>query len=98
MLDEEKKQEIIEDFQLHEGDTGSSPVQIALLTAEIGELSEHLEEHPQDHSSRRGLLKKVGKRRKLLKYLEEEDPEEYAEVVKKLGLKQAKNINQEQQE
>ncbi|PSO45268.1 MAG: 30S ribosomal protein S15 [Parcubacteria group bacterium QH_9_35_7] len=98
MLDEQKKEEIIEEFQLHEDDTGSSPVQIAILTAEIGELSEHLEEHPQDHSSRRGLLKKVGKRRKLLKYLEEEDPQEYAEVVNKLDLKQAKNINTEQEE
>ncbi|MFB6225971.1 MAG: 30S ribosomal protein S15 [Candidatus Paceibacteria bacterium] len=96
MLDEKKKQEIIEEFQLHEDDTGSSPVQIALLTAEIGELSEHLENHPQDHSSRRGLLKKVGKRRKLMKYLQEEDPEKYAEVVNKLDLKQAKNVNTQQ--
>ena len=95
MLSTEKKEEIIEKFQLHEDDTGSSPVQIAILTAEIEELSEHLEDHPQDHSSRKGLLQKVGKRRKLMRYLKEDDPEKYADVVKELGLKQAKKIKTE---
>lgn len=92
MLDKQKKQDIIDKFKVHGDDTGSSQVQIALLTKEIEELSEHLKDHPKDHSSRRGLLKKVGKRRKLLKYLKEEDPEEHQKMIEELGLRQAKKL------
>ena len=92
MLDKQTKQDIIDKFKVHDDDTGSSQVQIALLTKEIEQLSEHLKDHPKDHSSRRGLLKKVGKRRKLLKYLKEDDPEEYKEIAEELGLRQAQKI------
>lgn len=90
MLSKKKKQGVIKKYQLHEGDTGSSEVQIAILSAEIDELVGHLKIHHKDHSSRRGLLKKVGERRRLLRYLSKEDPQSYGELVKKLKLKQAK--------
>lgn len=70
MLDKKAKEKIIKKFRVHETDTGSSQVQIAILTEEIKELTEHLQKHKHDFSSRRGLLKKVGERRKLLKYLQ----------------------------
>ena len=81
------KQEIIEKFQLHEGDTGSPEVQIALLTERINHLNEHLKEHKNDHHSRRGLLKMVGHRRSLLGYLQKVDIERYRAIVEKLGLR-----------
>ena len=90
MLAKDKKQKIIKKFQQHDGDTGSSEVQIAILSAEIDELAEHLKQHPKDHSSRRGLIRKVGERRRLLRYLKKENPVSYEELVKKLKLKQAK--------
>ena len=90
MLDKSKKARLIKKFQTHEGDTGSSEVQIAILTAEIDELVEHLKAHHKDHSSRRGLLRKVGERRRLLRYLKKENAASYEDVVKKLKLKQAK--------
>lgn len=90
MLAKDKKLKIIKKFQTHEGDTGSSQVQIAILSAEIDELAEHLKTHHKDHSSRRGLLRKVGERRRLLRYLKKEDAAGYEELVKKLKLKQAK--------
>ena len=90
MLAKGKKQRIIKKYQLHEGDTGSSEVQIAILSAEIDELVEHLKQHAKDHSSRRGLLRKVGERRRLLRYLKKENPTSHDELVKKLKLKQAK--------
>ncbi len=90
MLAKDKKQRVIKKYQLHEGDTGSSEVQIAILSAEIDELAEHLKVHAKDHSSRRGLLRKVGERRRLLRYLKKENPVSYEELVKKLKLKQAK--------
>lgn len=90
MLDKNKKQSVIKKYQLHAGDTGSSEVQIAILSAEIDELAEHLKAHPKDHSSRRGLLRKVGERRRLLRYLKKENPASYEQLVKKLKLKQAK--------
>lgn len=93
MLSQEEKEEIIDKFQKHEDDTGSSQVQIAILTAQIKQLSEHLENHPKDHSSRRGLLKKVGKRRRLLKYLKEEDPETHNWLAEELDLRKAKSID-----
>lgn len=92
MLSKEKKAKIIKKFQTHEGDTGSSEVQIAILTAEIDELVEHLKAHHKDHSSRRGLLRKVGERRRLLRYLKKENNKSYEELVKKLKLKQAKQL------
>ncbi len=92
MLDPVKKQSIINKFQTHKGDTGSSEVQIALLTAEIDELIEHLKLHPKDHSSRRGLLRKVGARRTLLRYLKKENPASHELLVKKLKIKQPKLI------
>ena len=90
MLAKDKKQKIIKKYQLHDGDTGSSEVQIAILSAEIDELVLHLKVHAKDHSSRRGLLRKVGERRRLLRYLKKENPAGYDELVKKLKLKQAK--------
>lgn len=83
----EKKQQIITDFAIHEGDTGSPEVQIALLTNRINELNEHLAVHKKDHHSRRGLLKMVGHRRNLLAYLQKNDIERYRAIVKKLGLR-----------
>ncbi len=86
-LAKEKKQEIIKKFGSHESDTGSASVQIALLTERIKYLTEHFKEHPKDFHSRRGLLKLVGRRRKLLKYLKKYNFEEYRKVIKELGLK-----------
>ena len=90
MLLKEKKQAVIKKFQQHAGDTGSSEVQIAILSAEIDELAEHLKQHHKDHSSRRGLLRKVGERRRLLRYLKKENPVSYEALGKKLKLKQPK--------
>ena len=81
------KQEIIAKYALHEGDTGSPEVQIALLTERINHLNEHLKEHHKDHHSRRGLLKMVGQRRNLLKYLRETDIERYRSLIARLGLR-----------
>ncbi len=85
--DGEKKQEIIEQFKRHENDTGSSEVQIALLTERINYLTEHLKTHRKDHHSRRGLLKMVGQRRSLLDYLRDTDVERYRSIIKKLSLR-----------
>ena len=86
MLDEEEKEEIIDKYQLHDRDTGSDEVQIALLTERINELLSHLDEHAKDKSSKRGLLKMVKKRKTLLKHLESESEERYEELVEKLDL------------
>ncbi len=95
MLAKDKKQSVIKKYQLHAGDTGSSEVQIAILSTEIDELAEHLKAHPKDHSSRRGLLRKVGERRRLLRYLKKENATSYEQLVKKLKLKQAKVLEAE---
>ncbi|NCN07892.1 30S ribosomal protein S15 [Candidatus Falkowbacteria bacterium] len=87
MIDKKKKAQIIKKFATHENDTGSSEVQIALLTEEIKNLTEHLKTHKKDFSSRRGLLRKVSERRKLLKYLQRENLESFEELAKKLKLK-----------
>lgn len=87
MLKGEEKQQIITDFETHTGDTGSPEVQIALLTRRITQLTEHLKTHKKDHSSRRGLLKMVGKRNSLLKYLTREDRTRYQQVIGRLGLR-----------
>ncbi len=83
----ERKQQIINEYRRDEKDTGSSEVQIALLTERINELTEHLKVHKKDNHSRRGLLKMVGKRRNLLNYLAKKDENAYKELVKKLGLR-----------
>lgn len=86
-MTKERKQEIINTYKRDDKDTGSSEVQIALLTERIAELTEHLKVHPKDNHSRRGLLKMVGSRRSLLKYLSDKDVERYREIVAKLGLR-----------
>ena len=87
MLTSRKKQNIIKESQLHDTDTGSAEVQIALTTRQIDELASHLKKHPKDNHSRRGLLGMVNKRRKLLRYLSEKSPIKHGRLVKKLGLK-----------
>ena len=87
MLTQEKKQEIIKEHAIHEGDTGSPEVHIAVLTARIQYLTEHLKEHKKDHHSRRGLLKMVGHRRRLLGYLYKTDIERYRAIITKLNLR-----------
>jgi small subunit ribosomal protein S15 len=86
-LTKDKKQELIGKFGREAGDTGSTEVQVALLTERINHLTEHLREHSKDHHSRRGLLMMVGKRRRLLRYLESADLERYRKVVADLGLR-----------
>ncbi len=86
-MDKARKAQLIEEFKLHEGDTGSPEVQIAILTVRINHLNEHLKIHKKDHHSRRGLLKMVGKRRGLLNYLMKKDIERYRAIVEKLGLR-----------
>lgn len=87
MLNKDQKQVIIEDFKIHESDTGSPEVQIAILTRRINDLNEHLKLHKKDHHSRRGLLKLVGQRRGLLNYLISKDVNRYREIIKKLNLR-----------
>lgn len=86
MLDKKAKEKIIEKFKTHDQDTGSAQVQIAILTAEIKDLTDHLKMHKKDFSSRRGLLRKVNERRKLLRYLLRETPKEHAKLVEKLKM------------
>ncbi|MCI5569492.1 MAG: 30S ribosomal protein S15 [Candidatus Alectryocaccobium sp.] len=87
MIAKEKKQEIIKEYARCEGDTGSPEVQIAILTARIQELTEHLKVNHKDHHSRRGLLKMVGKRRGLLDYLKQIDIERYRSLIERLGIR-----------
>lgn len=87
MLSKDRKTEIIERFKKHEVDTGSPEVQIGILTERINVLTEHLKVHTKDHHSRRGLLKMVGQRRRLLGYLQKQDVERYRTVIKDLGLR-----------
>jgi len=98
MLDKKNKEKIIKKFRVHDTDTGSSQVQIAILTEEIKELTEHLKNHKHDFSSRRGLLKKVSERRKLLKYLQKENAEQFKELAEKLKLKIAQKLIEEEEE
>lgn len=83
----DQKQEIIQAYKIHETDTGSPEVQIALLTTRINALTEHLKNNKKDHHSRRGLLKMVGHRRNLLNYLQKKDIERYREIIEKLGIR-----------
>ena len=87
MLTQEAKQEIMAKYAVHEGDTGSPEVQIAVLTARIQYLTDHLTQHKKDHHSRRGLLKMVGHRRRLLSYLYKKDIERYRSIIAKLNLR-----------
>lgn len=87
MLNKERKLELINEYKVHETDTGSPEVQIAILTKRINELNEHLKEHKKDHHSRRGLLKMVGKRRNLLRYLRNKDIERYRSLIEKLEIR-----------
>ena len=87
MLTKQKKQEIIGDFETHEGDTGSPEVQIAILTKRINELTDHFKTHRKDHASRRGLLKMVGTRSALLKYVRNKDVKRYQKIISRLGLR-----------
>jgi len=87
MLTTEEKEKIIKKYKLHEADTGSAEVQIALLTEEIKQLLSHLKKHPKDLHSKRGLLKMVSKRRSLLKYLKKESEKRYNKIIKAVGLK-----------
>ena len=87
MITKEIKEQIIKEYQLKEGDTGSPEVQVAILTYRINDLNEHLKVHKKDHPSRRGLLKMVGQRRNLLAYLKENDLERYRTLIARLGLR-----------
>ncbi len=87
MLAKQEKEKIIGDFEVHKSDTGSPEVQIALLTKKINDLTEHLKIHRKDHASRRGLLKMVGTRAALLKYVSKKDLKRYQEIISRLGLR-----------
>lgn len=86
-LNVETKKRLIEQFRVHDGDTGSPEVQIALLTERVNGLTEHFKQHAKDHHSRRGLLMLIGKRRALLEYLRTKDPERYRALIEKLGIR-----------
>ena len=92
MITREIKEQIIKEYQLKEGDTGSPEVQIAVLTYRINDLNEHLKVHKKDHHSRRGLLKMVGQRRNLLAYLKDKDLERYRTLIARLGLRKQYSI------
>ncbi len=98
MLDKKAKQRLINRFKVHETDTGSPQVQIAILSEEITQLTDHLKMHKQDHSSRRGLLRKVGERRRLLRYLQREDEKAFMDIAIKLKLRIAKKMMAEEEE
>jgi len=87
MLTKQEKEKVIVDFETHQGDTGSPEVQVALLTKRINDLTEHLKTHRKDHASRRGLLKMVGNRSALLKYVSKKDVKRYQNIISRLGLR-----------
>ena len=87
MLTKQEKETVIGDFETHQGDTGSPEVQVALLTKRINDLTEHLKTHRKDHASRRGLLKMVGTRSALLKYVSKKDVKRYQQIISRLGLR-----------
>jgi small subunit ribosomal protein S15 len=86
-ITDEQRQKLIEEFRLHEGDSGSADVQIAILSADIKELTEHMKVHKKDYHSRRGLLQKVGRRSKLLKYLARQSPERCLAISERFGIR-----------
>jgi small subunit ribosomal protein S15 len=87
MLTKQEKEKIVDDFETHQSDTGSPEVQVAILTRRINDLTEHLKNHRKDHASRRGLLKMVGTRSALLKYVSKKDVKRYQEIISRLGLR-----------
>jgi small subunit ribosomal protein S15 len=86
-LTQEKKQELISQYQVHETDTGSADLQVAILTERINQLTAHLKDNDKDHSSRRGLLKMIGRRRRLLVYIQKESTERYQNLIARLGIR-----------
>lgn len=96
MLEKKKKDTLIKKFRIHENDSGSAEVQIAILSEEIKELTKHLQTHKKDFSSRRGLLRKIGQRRRLLKFLEKDNLTSYENLIKKLKLKKVEEINEDE--
>lgn len=86
-LTQQRKQEIMSEYQVHETDTGSSDLQVAMLTDRINKLTEHLKKNKHDHASRRGLLKMIGRRRRLLSYINNKDSERYQALIKRLGIR-----------
>lgn len=98
MLDPKKKQRIISKFKTHENDTGSAEVQIAILTEEIKELTKHLQQHKHDFSSRRGLLRKIGERKRLMRYLKADNPESYFKLINELHLRESKKFEEKERE
>ncbi len=86
-LTQAKKQQIMSEYQVHETDTGSADLQIAILTERINQLTQHLKANDKDHSSRRGLLKIIGRRKRLLGYIHKRDPQRYQNLIKKLGIR-----------
>jgi small subunit ribosomal protein S15 len=86
-LTQQRKQEIITQYQVHETDTGSADVQVAMLTARINRLSEHLQSNKKDHSSRRGLLKLIGQRKRLLSYIQQDSRDRYQALIGRLGIR-----------
>lgn len=86
-LTQTRKQEIMAEYQVHETDTGSADLQVALLTERIAQLSSHLQGNPKDHASRRGLLKMIGQRRRLLGYIQKQEPERYQSLIRRLGIR-----------
>ena len=87
MITSDKKQELVSDYKVHEGDSGSPEVQVAILTQRIREVTEHLKQHKQDYASRRGLLKMVGRRSTLLRYLSRIDRNRYLTLIQRLGIR-----------
>lgn len=86
-LTQTRKQELMSEYQVHETDTGSPDLQVALLTERISQLTSHLQKNPNDHASRRGLLKMIGRRRRLLGYINSKEPERYQALIKRLGIR-----------
>lgn len=86
-LTQQRKQELMSEYQVHETDTGSSDLQVAMLTERINKLTEHLKKNKHDHASRRGLLKMIGRRRRLLSYINNKDSERYQALIKRLGIR-----------
>ena len=86
-MDKGKKEEVLKEYQRHDGDTGSAEVQVAILTQRINDITDHLRQHRQDHHSRRGLFKMVGRRRRLLRYVHKEDVGRYRTLIQRLGLR-----------
>ncbi|MGK7934613.1 MAG: 30S ribosomal protein S15 [Xenococcaceae cyanobacterium] len=86
-LTQKRKQELISEYQVHETDTGSADLQVAMLTDRINQLTQHLKNNDKDHSSRRGLLKMIGRRRRLLSYINKQDSERYKQLIARLGIR-----------